>query len=145
LSPLRVLALRLVGARIGARALISAGVKVWYPWNLTMGSRSTLGPEVEAYNFAPIILGDDTTVSQYTFLCTGTHDYTEPAMKLKFSPITIGSKAWVAAGSFIGPGVVIGEGAVVGARSVVTRNVRAWMVVAGNPAREVKSRTYSGR
>jgi putative colanic acid biosynthesis acetyltransferase WcaF len=110
-----------------------------------MGSRCTIGAEVEVYNFAPVVLEDDATVSQYTYICTASHDYTGPAMKLTFRPISIGPKAWVAAGSFIGPGVVIGEGAVVGARSVVTRDVRPWMIVAGNPAREIKPRIYSGR
>jgi putative colanic acid biosynthesis acetyltransferase WcaF len=46
----------------------------------------------------------------------------------------------VAAGCFIGPGITVGEGAVVGARSVVTKDVPDWTVVAGNPARFIKPR-----
>ena len=40
------------------------------------------------------------------------------------------------------PGVVVGEGAVVGAASVVVRDVAAWSVVAGNPAKPVGSRAF---
>jgi len=48
---------------------------------------------------------------------------------------------WVAADSFIGPGVTIGTGAIIGARSAVFKNVEAWTVVGGNPAKVIKRRT----
>jgi acetyltransferase-like isoleucine patch superfamily enzyme len=53
-------------------------------------------------------------------------------------PIHIRSKAWIGFGVTILKGVTIGEGAVVGAKSVVTKDVPPWTVVAGNPARVVK-------
>ena len=52
----------------------------------------------------------------------------------------IGDKAWIGGGAIILPGVSIGEGAVVGAGSVVTRDVPAYALVAGNPARVVRLR-----
>lgn len=53
-------------------------------------------------------------------------------------PITIKKGACVSMGSMIMPGVTIGEGAVVGAYSLVTKDVPAWTVVAGNPAKVIK-------
>ena len=140
LSPVRVLALRIFGADITRPVLIMDGVRVWYPWNLRMGFNSAIGSGAEIYNFAPVVIGDQATVSQYAFLCTATHDYSRSDMPLVYHPIEIGSEAWVAAGAFVGPGVTIGTGAVVGARAVVTRDVAAWMVVVGNPARPVRRR-----
>jgi glycosyltransferase involved in cell wall biosynthesis len=64
-------------------------------------------------------------------------------MPLVPKPIVIGARAWVAAGAFVGPGVTVGEGVVVGARSCVNRDVAAWTVVAGNPARELKQRVLA--
>ncbi|WP_286177323.1 hypothetical protein [Stieleria mannarensis] len=64
-------------------------------------------------------------------------------MKLTTSPIRIEDGAWVCARSFVGPGVTIREGAVVGACGVVVKDVQAWTVVAGNPAREIKKRKLS--
>jgi len=55
-------------------------------------------------------------------------------------PITIGRQAWVCTDAFIAPGVTVSEGAIVGARSVVTKDVAPWVIVAGNPARTIKKR-----
>lgn len=56
-------------------------------------------------------------------------------------PIKICSKVWIGFDVTILKGVTIGEGAVVGAKSVVTKDVPPWTVVAGNPARVVKQLT----
>lgn len=141
-SPLRVLALRLFGARITGPVLVMDGVRIWHPWSLTMQPHSTLGRGVEVYNFAAVTIGEQVTVSQETFLCTATHDFADPAMPLIFFPITIGAQAWVAAHCFVGPGVTVGAGAVVGARSVVVKDVPPWTVVAGHPARHIGLRRF---
>lgn len=54
--------------------------------------------------------------------------------------VVIGSDVWIGRGALIRSGVQIGDGAVIGARSVVTRSVTPYTVVAGNPAREVRLR-----
>ena len=139
-SPLRVALLRLFGAHIGPACNIGSGVKVWCPWNLTMGERSAIGFDAEIYNFAPVTIGRHVVISQYTYLCTATHDYTHPHFPLISAPIEIRSQAWVAAGCLISPGVTIGEGAVIGARSLVTRSMPAWTVSAGSPCKPLKPR-----
>ena len=57
---------------------------------------------------------------------------------VKSAPIHICSKAWIGTGVRILKGVTVGEGAVIGAGSVVTKDVDAWTVVGGNPARFLK-------
>jgi acetyltransferase-like isoleucine patch superfamily enzyme len=54
-------------------------------------------------------------------------------------PIRIGANVWIGFDSCVLPGVTIGDGAVVGARSVVAREVPPYTVVAGNPARVVRT------
>lgn len=63
--------------------------------------------------------------------------------EVKVAPVFIGSKVWIGFGAAILKGVQIGEGAVIGAHAVVTRNVPAYAVVAGNPARIVQQRESS--
>lgn len=53
-------------------------------------------------------------------------------------PIRIGRNVWIGFDACVLPGVTIGEGAVVGARSVVTADVPAYAVVAGNPAQTIR-------
>ena len=57
-----------------------------------------------------------------------------------FRPITIGNDVYIGHGACIMPGVTVGDGAVIGAMAVVTKNVPPYGIVAGNPARLIRSR-----
>ena len=109
-----------------------------------MKDYSCLAPKVDCYNVAPVTVGANATISQGAFLCTASHDITNPHLPLITAPITIGDQAWVAAEAFVGMGVTVGEGAVVGARAVVVKDVNPWTVVGGNPAKFIKQRVIEG-
>lgn len=132
--------LRLCGAKIGKGVHPYPSSKVWAPWNLEMGDHSCLGDHTNLYSVDKITIGPRSTVSQYSYLCTASHDYTDLNMPLVTAPIILGANVWIAADVFVGPGVSIGEGAVVGARSSVFKNVDSWTVVAGNPLQTIRER-----
>lgn len=132
---------RAFGGEVGAGVHIYPSAVIWAPWNLRMADRSCLANGSVCYNVAQVMLGHDVVISQDAYLCTATHDYNDAAFPLMAAPIHVEARAWVAAGAFISPGVTVHCGAVVGARAVVTRDVEAWTVAAGNPARTVKLRT----
>ncbi len=132
--------LRCFGARIGRGAKPYPSATVWAPWNLEMGEGSTLGDSVDCYSVALVQIGPGASVSQRAYLCAASRDVDDPAHPLMTAPIRIGAHGWVAAEAFIGPGVTIGEGGVVAARGVAVRDVPAWAVVGGNPARVLKQR-----
>ena len=140
LSGLRVFILRLFGAKIGPKVYITRGVRIWEPWNLTLGDYAIIGDGVEIYNLSPVTVGEHTTISQYSYICTATHDYTDPRFTLTHQPIIFGKSVWIASGCFIGPGVTIGDGAVIGVRSLVLKSMPAWTVSAGHPCKPIKRR-----
>ena len=140
----RAMLLRLFGARLGAHVHVYPSVRVWAPWNVACADYVGIADGVELYSMARITIGARTTVSQGSYLCAGTHDYTDPSFQLLAEPITIGSNVWVCAQAFVGPGVAIGDRAVIGARSVVTKSMPEGMVCAGNPCRPLKPRAMKG-
>lgn len=111
-----------------------------------MGHRACLGPEVICYNQDKVILEDDVVVSQYSYLCTASHDINmlnTANDSLITAPIWIKEKAWIASKVFIGLGVCIGKAAVVGATASVYKSVEDYQVVGGNPAKVIKTRNLN--
>ena len=132
--------LRLFGAKLGKGVHVYPSVKIWGPWNLHMDDHSCLAPYVDCYCAGSISIGAHSTVSQYCFLCTASHDYEQSGMPLTINPISIEDQAWICADVFVGPGVHIGQGAVVAVRSTVIKDIPAWIVAAGAPAQFIKKR-----
>lgn len=65
----------------------------------------------------------------------------KPDNGLKFcSDTVVGNDVWIGTEAIIMPGVKIGDGAVIGARSIVTKDVESYTIVAGNPAKVIKKR-----
>lgn len=139
----RIALLKMFGAQVAWDANVYASVKIWAPWRLKMGHHSCLGPEVICYNQDWIILEDDAIVSQYSYLCTASHDVEKQNTandSLIIAPIVVKKKGWVGSRAYIGLGVCIGENAIVGATASVYKSVPANTIVGGNPAKILKER-----
>ena len=136
----RCFLLRLFGAKIGRGVRIQGSARVWQPWRLTIGENSWIDGNVNLYAVDEIVIGSNSVVSDGAFLCTATHDIRTAGFPLATRPIALGNNVWIAARAIVLPGVNIGDGAVIGAGSVVTRDVAASTVVAGNPALCVSNR-----
>ena len=132
--------LRCFGAKVGRAVHIDPSARIEIPWNLDIGDGAAIGAHAWIYSLGPVRIGPRATISHRAHLCAGTHDYTDPALPLLRTGLSIGAEAWVCSDAFVGPGVTVGDGAVVGAAAVAMRDVPAWSVVAGNPARFVKTR-----
>lgn len=131
----RCLLLRLFGAKIGKGVVIRPTARFTYPWKVEIGDYSWIGDDVVFYSLDSIRIGRHCVISQKCYLCTGSHDFQDPAFSLKVAPIAIGNGVWVATDSFIAPGVQIGANSVIGARSSVFRNLPAGQVCWGSPCR----------
>lgn len=136
----RNLVLRIWGTRTHPTSIFFPSTRIWAPWNLSTGRSVAIDEDVDLYNVAPIRIGHFVSISRRAFLCTASHDISNIRRPLTYSPITIGNGVWIGAEAIICPGVTIGDGAVIAAGAVVTKDVPAWTVVGGNPARFIKER-----
>lgn len=118
----------------------SPSARIDCPWNIKIGSFSSVGNAAWIYALDKIEIGEKTCIGEQVRLLTGYHDITTRNFAFKTKPIRIGSACWVATAATILPGVTIGDGAVVAAGAVVTKDVEPWTVVGGNPAKFIKRR-----
>ena len=142
-SAIRILLLRLFGAKVGKGVVIKPFVKIKFPWKLAVGDHTWIGESAWIDNLDQVVIGSNCCLSQDCYICTGTHNWKSPAFSLETAPVQIGDAAWLCARSVVVPGVNVGEGAVLTINSVATHDLDAWMIYSGNPAQAIKKRTIS--
>jgi putative colanic acid biosynthesis acetyltransferase WcaF len=140
LNAWRLLLLRCFGTKITGRPFVSQSAIIKFPWLLTLEDRSALAPCAEVYNLGPVTLKARCVVSQYAYLCAGTHDFDDPVQPLIVGPIVVGEDSFLGAKALVLPGVVVGAGAIVAAGAVLTKDAPPRTVWGGNPARLIRFR-----
>jgi acetyltransferase-like isoleucine patch superfamily enzyme len=110
------------------------------PTELRIGAFCSIADRVHVF-----LGGNHHTDSISTFPFIANPDVWPRALGVDVHPATngdvvIGNDVWIGSGATIMSGVTVGDGAVIGAESCVTRDVRPYAIVAGNPAREVRRR-----
>ncbi len=128
---LRPVILRAFGADVGAKVLIREGVRVHWPWKLSIGAHSWIGEGAWLLNLEPITIGRDVCISQEAMLCTGSHKRRDPAFGYDNGPIVVEDGAWVAARALVLRGAVVGAEAVVPAGATIMKPVPAGAVAGG--------------
>ena len=92
----RIFVLKCFGAQIHFSSHVYASVKIWAPWNLSIGEYSCLGPYVDCYNQGKVYIGNHTIISQKSNLCASTHDHKKKNFPLLLKPIKIQDRVWIA-------------------------------------------------
>lgn len=113
-----------------------------YGYNIYIGERFYANKNCIILDVAPVHIGDDVKLGPMVQIYTATHplDPEERASGIESGKeIAIGDKVWIGGGSVLCPGVRIGEGSVIGAGTVVTKDIPARVVAAGNPCRVIRS------
>jgi putative colanic acid biosynthesis acetyltransferase WcaF len=132
--------LKLFGAKIGKGVIIRPSVTITYPWKVTIGDYSWIGDDVVLYSLGEIEIGKNAVVSQKSYLCTGSHDYSKLDFPIWAKKITIEDECWLATDVYVAPGITIGKATVVGARSSVFKDLPAEKICIGSPAKIIKDR-----
>lgn len=130
----RVVLLRIFGAKIAKNVNIKSGVRVKYPWKLRVGENSWIGEDCWIDNMALVTLGANVCLSQACYLCTGNHDWKDPAFRMSATPITLEDGSWAGSRCTLGPGVRLGRNAIVAIGSVVSSSIPPGEIHGGNPS-----------
>lgn len=113
-----------------------------YGRNIELGRNFYANHNCVILDAAKVSIGDDVLFGPAVQIYTVTHPLDAVQRKTGLEQgkaVTIGHSVWVGGGAIILPGVTIGEGAVIAAGAVVTKDVPAYAVVAGNPAKVIKT------
>ena len=86
----RALLLRAFGATVRGRPFLANTARVKMPWNLDIGDRACVSPGAEVYNLGPCVIGARASVTQYVYLCGGTHELSTPNLPLIVGRIHVG-------------------------------------------------------
>lgn len=135
---------------------VSIGILSWVATNtilhkepkLIIGNRVHIGAYAMIIAANEIHIGNNVLLSERVSILDHAHDYTDNAKAVinqqivDTGKIEIGDDSFIGINSVILGGVTIGEHAVIGANSVVTRDIPAYSVVAGSPAKVIKQYNF---
>jgi len=123
---------------VGIDAVIRPPFFCDYGYNIRLGEGVFLNFNCVILDVVEVSIGDRTQIGPAVQIYAADHPRDAETRRegLEFGrPVRIGRDVWIGGGAIILPGVTIGDGALIGAGSVVTRDVGAGVMVAGNPAR----------
>ena len=143
--------------KLGNNGCCFCYLQALYGGKITIGNNFYIGSGTVIQSKQNITIGDNVIISNNVLIVDNNNHPVEPQKRLEMSlcddymtdslwtwetaaskPICIENNTWIGRDSVIMKGVRIGEGAIVGLRSVVTKDVPPYTVVAGNPAKVVK-------
>lgn len=104
-----------------------------------------IGFNSEIFSGSKVVVGENTLIAAYVYIIGGGHDYSRVDIPIteqeKISHgIKIERNCWIGAGVKVFDNVTIGEDTIIGAEAVVSKDIPAFSIAAGIPARVVKSR-----
>ena len=137
---IKLLILRIFGAKIGKGVVIKPRTNIKYPWLLSIGNYSWIGENVWIDNLAQVTIGSHCCISQGALIETGSHNYKSTDFHLITEPVTIEDGVWICANSVVTAGTVCRSHSVLSAGSTAPAEMEPYGIYKGNPATKIKER-----
>ena len=142
-NSLKIIILKLFGAKLGKYINIKPCVNIKFPWFLEIGNNVWLGENCWIDNLGEVKIGDNVCLSQGAMLLTGNHNYKKESFDLIVGEIVLEDGVWVGAKAVVCPGVTMHSHSVLSVGSVLTKDAEAYGIYRGNPAVKVKERVIN--
>jgi maltose O-acetyltransferase len=138
---------RLVGVALGSDSAIAMGVCIFFygPFfrrtaKLCIAENTIVNRDCLLDARGGLTIGANVSISPEVMLITSEHLVDDPDFAIEDKPIVIEDYVWIGSRATVLPGVTIGQGAVVAAGALVTKDVPAYAVVGGVPAKKIRER-----
>lgn len=128
------------GMEIGKDSTIFLHCKFSSPWNIKLGDNVAISQYSYLDGRGGLFIGNNVNIGRSVSVFTGTHEYNKPGFDYVTHKVHIHDNVWIASNALLLPGVQLNEGCVIAAGAVVTKNIDAYTVVGGNPAKKIKER-----
>ena len=138
---IKILILKMFGAKIGRGVIIKPSVNIKYPWKLSIGDHCWIGENVWIDNLAQVSIGANSCLSQGAMLLCGNHNYAKSTFDLMASNIILEEGVWIGAQTVVCPGVTCCSHSILTVGSIATKNLDPNGIYKGNPAIKIKERT----
>ena len=115
-----------------------------YGYNIEIGDNLYINYNCVILDCAKVVIGNNVLFAPNVSLFTAGHPIHYERRKEEYEyafPITIGNSVWIGGNVVINPGVAIGDNSVIGSGSIVTKNIPANVVAAGNPCKVLREIT----
>lgn len=130
----------LSGFEIGSNSFIFMGTCFDSRRNFSIGENSVINQNCRIDNRGKVKIGNNVSISAETVILTADHDLQSPDFKGRIRPVLIDDYVFIGTRALILPGVTLGKGSAVAAGAVVTKDVLPYAIVAGVPAKQIKTR-----
>lgn len=130
------------------KAMVNPPFYCDYGFNIEVGENFFCNYNCTMLDVSKIKIGDNCLFAPNVSIYTAGHPVHPDTRKSGYEygrAVTIGNNVWLGGNVVVCPGVTIGDNVVVGAGSVVTKDIPAWTIAAGNPCRPIRSITEDDR
>lgn len=146
---IRWLVLKIFLKRIDGWVWFRDNVTIWFPEGITIAGGSMVGENCFLDGFGGLTIGRNVLIAHNSSLIAEDHGFATRRLPIRYqpktaAPIVVEDDVWIGCGVRVLKGVRIGQGAIVAAGAVVTKDVPAYAIVGGVPARVLGMRPEDG-